>query len=74
MKVNIAEAKANFSALVQKALTGEEVVIAKDNKPLVRLVPVDAVTKKRHPGSARGQILYIAPDFDSLPGDFDGYT
>jgi len=39
-EMNIAEAKAKLSSLVQKALDGEEVVIAKDGKPVVRLVPV----------------------------------
>lgn len=37
---NIAEAKANLSSLVKKALQGEEVIIAKDNKPLLRLSPI----------------------------------
>ena len=44
-EMNIAEAKAKLSSLVQKALDGEEVVIAKDGKPVVRLVPVE--TKPR---------------------------
>lgn len=73
MNVNIAEAKAQLSALVQKALIGEEVVIARDNKPLVKLVPLVPVAGKRQPGSAKGQILYIADDFDQTPADFDEY-
>jgi len=36
-KFNIAEAKARLSELVQRTLLGEEVVIAKDNKPLLKL-------------------------------------
>ena len=39
-KFNIAEAKAHFSELVQKAMLGEEVIIAKDNKPVLKLVPL----------------------------------
>lgn len=74
MQVNIAEAKAHFSALVQKALTGEEVVIARDNKPLVKLVPVERVAKRRQPGSAKGKVLFVADDFDRLPADFDEYV
>jgi prevent-host-death family protein len=73
MNVNIAEAKAHLSALVQKALTGEEVVIARDNKPLVKLVPLEPVVGKRQPGSAKGQILFIADDFDKTPDDFKEY-
>ena len=52
---NIAEAKARFSELVQKALLGEEVVIARDNKPLLRLIPVNPALTERRPGSAKGQ-------------------
>ena len=37
---DIAEAKAHFSELAQKALMGGEVVVARDNKPLLRLVPL----------------------------------
>ena len=70
---NIAEAKSHFSDLVKKALLGEDVIIAKDNKPILRLVPVEPVQGKRMPGSAKGQVLHIAPDFDATPADFDEY-
>jgi len=53
---NVAEAKARFSQLIQKALAGEDVVIAKDNKPLVRLVPIRRLTRRRQPGSAKGRV------------------
>lgn len=70
---NIAQAKAHFSELVKIAMLGEDVVIARDNKPLLRLVPITSDTRQRKPGSAKGQILAIAPDFDELPGDFREY-
>jgi prevent-host-death family protein len=56
---NVAEAKARLSQLVQKALNGEDVVIARDNKPLVKLVPIRRTTGRRHPGSAKGQVTMI---------------
>lgn len=72
---NIAEAKSHFSELVKRALLGEEIVIARDNKPLLRLAPANAVKKKKRlPGSAKGQILSIAPDFDELSADFKEYV
>lgn len=71
---NIAEAKSHFSELVKLSLLGEEVVIARDNKPLLKLVPVKEVKKKRLSGSAKGQILEISPDFDELPADFKEYV
>ena len=70
---NIADAKSHFSELVQKALLGEEVVIARDNKPLLKLVPLKQHNKKRTPGSAKGKILYMAEDFDETPPDFNEY-
>lgn len=71
---NIAEAKSHFSELVKLALQGEEVLIARDNKPLLKLTPLNAPLKKRMPGTAKGQILSVAPDFDELPEDFKEYV
>lgn len=73
-QVNIAEAKAHFSELVDRALSGEEVIIARDGKPLLRLAPLHAPKgKRRRPGTARGR-LKVASDFDSTPEDFDEYV
>jgi len=69
---NVAEAKARFSELVQKAVSGEEVVIARDNRPLLRLVPLGATSGPRKPGSAKGRI-WMAPDFDRTPEDFEAH-
>ncbi|MDP8566431.1 type II toxin-antitoxin system Phd/YefM family antitoxin [Methylophilus aquaticus] len=72
---NIAEAKANFSSLVKKAMMGEEVIIAKDNKPLLKLSPiVPEKPKKPQPGTGKGSILYIADDFDATPEGFEDYV
>jgi len=71
-KVNIAEAKAQFSRLVQKAMMGEEVIIARDNKPVLKLVPIDAPSEPRRPGTAKGRI-WTSPDFDETPEDFSDY-
>jgi prevent-host-death family protein len=43
VQVNIAEAKAKLSSLLDQALAGEEVVIARAGKPLVRLTPVESM-------------------------------
>lgn len=70
---NIAQAKSNFSALIRKAMIGEEVIIAKDNKPVAKIVPLTTPGKPRKPGSAKGQ-LWLAPDFDATPADFQDYA
>jgi len=72
-KFNVADAKSRFSELIQKAMIGEEVIIAKDNKPVVKLVPIVTPGKTRTPGSAKGQI-WMAPDFDATPEDFKDYS
>lgn len=38
---NVAEAKAHLSQLLEAALKGEDVIVARAGKPLVRLVPVE---------------------------------
>ena len=71
---NIADAKARFSELVKKAMLGEEVIIARDNKPVLKLVPVEERTQPRQPGTGKGQVLHVSPDFDETPGDFKDYA
>ncbi len=53
VQVNIAEAKAKPSALLDRALAGEEIVIARAGKPLARLVPVEE-RQPRQKGAWRG--------------------
>ena len=73
-RFNIAEAKADFSRLVKRAMLGEEIIIAKHNKAVLKLVPLDRPKQPRKPGSGKGQILYVAPDFDATPKGFEEYV
>ena len=62
--VNTHEAKSRLSALLAAAQRGEDVVIARAGKPVVRLVLVNgAGPRKRVPGSGRG-LFILSPDFD----------
>lgn len=67
---NIHEAKTTLSKLIERALAGEEVVIAKAGKPLVTLRPVEAMAaaeekpKRRILGAMRGE-FWFAEDWDS---------
>ncbi|MBN2886761.1 MAG: type II toxin-antitoxin system prevent-host-death family antitoxin [Chromatiaceae bacterium] len=67
----INEAKAQLSELASRALAGEEIIIARDNHPLVRLVPVQLPGQARKPGSGKGQLLWMSPDFDDIPEGFE---
>jgi prevent-host-death family protein len=71
--ITIHEAKAKLSELIEKVLRGEEVIIAKRDKPLIRLVPFAEGGSARRIGTAKGRIR-IHEDFDSLPDGFDEYT
>ena len=73
MEFSIAEAKARLSEIIQKALMGEEVVIARGDKLLVKLVPVRQGESRRKPGSGKGQLLEMADDFDASLEDFKEY-
>jgi antitoxin (DNA-binding transcriptional repressor) of toxin-antitoxin stability system len=52
-------------------LLGEEIIIARDNQPLVKPVPLPPVDGKRFPGSGKGQLIKMAVDFDSPADDFE---
>lgn len=52
-KVDIREAKTYLSKLVDRALRGEEIIIARSGKPLVRLVPVEGEAALRPIGLDR---------------------
>ncbi len=71
-QVNIHEAKTNLSKLIQKVIDGEEVIIAKGNKPVVKLIQLDTPKPERKLGTAAG-LIEIADDFDSPIEDFAEY-
>lgn len=71
-QMNIAQAKAHLSELVQQALSGDEVVIARDGKPMVRLVPV-VEKNPRILGLSSGPGFFMADDFDAPLDDFAEY-
>ena len=73
MQVNIHEAKTNLSKLIRLAEAGEEVIIARDGVPVVRLMPVVAEAPRRQLGIAEGFVLYMADDFDAELDDFAEY-
>jgi prevent-host-death family protein len=54
MQVNLHDAKTHLSRYVDQALAGEEVVIARAGRPLVRLVPIEAHLPPRRLGFLAG--------------------
>ncbi|MGH2416584.1 MAG: type II toxin-antitoxin system Phd/YefM family antitoxin [Microcystaceae cyanobacterium] len=69
MKItNIHQAKTNLSKLIEAVLAGEEVIISKAGKPLVKLIPYTPSSEVRKPGYWRSQV-WIAEDFETLPDE-----
>ena len=72
--VSIHEAKTHLSRLIQLALEGEEIIIAKRKKPLIRLMVLTEAKSQRRIGGAADVILSIADDFDEPLPEFAEYT
>ena len=72
-RVNVHEAKARLSELLEDALAGEEIVIARRNQPVARLVVVKAARRSPVPGRLKGRV-WTAPDFDRPLEDFAAYV
>ena len=70
-KVNIHEAKTHLSRLIEEVEAGEEVIIARNGKPVARLTPVQKTRSPRTPGGWEGQVR-IADDFDETSEDLIG--
>jgi prevent-host-death family protein len=66
--VTIQKAKASLSKLIERACKGEEIVIARGRKPMVRLVPVPIKQNsgRRQPGAWKGRISWTADAFAPL--------
>jgi prevent-host-death family protein len=73
--VEIEQASVCFPNLITKTIEGDEIVITKNGKPVVKFVAIPDRKKKRKKrmfGSARG-LIKIAPDFDEPLEDFKEY-
>jgi prevent-host-death family protein len=70
--LNLYEAKTQLSALVDQAAAGAEIIIAKNGKPLAKLVPFrDRPSRK--PGRLKGKI-WMSDDFDApMPDVVDAF-
>jgi len=68
-QVNVYEAKTKLSQLLDEAVGGEDIIIARAGRPLVRLVPVEQMRTPRKPGGWQGKV-WMSDDFDEpLPDD-----
>lgn len=61
MQVTVHKAKTQLSKLIEAALDGEDVVIARGQTPVVRLVPIEQTRFKS--GLLKGVVPPGGPDF-----------
>ncbi|HLL76713.1 MAG TPA: DUF2281 domain-containing protein [Pyrinomonadaceae bacterium] len=71
-QVNVEEAQTHLPDLIDAAVNCEEIIIAKDEQRLVKLVPAARAKPRPQFGSARG-LITMAEDFDEPLEDFDEY-
>ena len=72
-QVTIHEAKTHLSRLIQAALKGEEIIIAKGNKPVVRLDVLPEAKLERHVGGQPDFLISMDEDFNAVLEDFSEY-
>jgi prevent-host-death family protein len=67
--IKVHDAKTNLSKLIRQVCRGEEVIIARGDTPVVRLVALGKVKGRRQPGVLRGK-LRVGPEFfEPLPAE-----
>ncbi len=73
-QVTIHEAKTHLSRLIQEALKGEQIIIARGSTPLVELRVLPSARPRRTPGVFAGLDFWMSEDFDEPLEDFKEYT
>ena len=72
--VTLEEAQARLVELIEHLAPGEEVVITRNDQPVAKLIAAwEQQHLPRRPGTLRGTVLYMAPDFDAPLEDFKEY-
>ncbi|MGA2063643.1 MAG: DUF2281 domain-containing protein [Thermoguttaceae bacterium] len=73
--MSIEEAQQKLPELVHSLAHGDEVVIVENDHPIARIVPALEGPQRspRRPGTLRGTVLYMAPDFDAPLEEFKEY-
>jgi len=72
-QVNVEEAKTRLPDLIDAAVGGEEIIITKDDRPVVKLVPIPRAGSRPQFGSAQG-LITMSDDFDAPLEVLDEYV
>ena len=73
--ISIEDAQSTHSELITCMSPGDKVVITDNGRSVARLTPIPQTQHRtpRQPGTLRGTVLYIAPDFDAPLNEFQEY-
>ncbi|HET7464373.1 MAG TPA: type II toxin-antitoxin system prevent-host-death family antitoxin [Longimicrobium sp.] len=69
MIVNVHAAKTQLSKLIERAIAGEEIVIARGSEPVVKLVALEKTEPRRQFGALKGELVVPDEFFEPLPDD-----
>ena len=72
-QVTLEEASERLPELVRAVEAGQEVILTRDNLPVARLVATTDPQQESRRGSMKGRLLYMSPDFNATPEDFEEY-
>jgi prevent-host-death family protein len=71
-QVEIDDAKTNLGELLERAQAGEDIIVARNGRPVARLVPIAGTnTLAALHGALRGRV-HFAEDVEELPHDIEG--
>ena len=71
--VSVHEAKTHLSRLIERVLAGEEVIVARNREPVIKLVPAQPTRKPSALGAMKGRIGFDDSFFDPLPEEYLGW-
>lgn len=71
-QISLVEAYKDLPSLIEAAIKGEEIIIIKDDLPVVKIMPLSPVKQPRKAGSAKG-LVTLSDDFDEPIADFEDY-
>ena len=74
MTVPILEAQADLLALLRRLPPGETLTLTDGDTPVATVEAIPPARKDRIPGTLKGTVLYMAPDFRATPEGFEEYT
>jgi antitoxin (DNA-binding transcriptional repressor) of toxin-antitoxin stability system len=71
--ITLEEAQAHLAEWIDKLIPGEELIVTRNDQPVAKLARTTSSHWPCRAGSAKEQILWIAPDFDAPLEDFREY-